>query len=266
MGTLIKLIIAIGAIVVAFKINVILGIFAIIFVIYYLYTSNYSEYLAMRANALYNNGDTEQALLYYKKAVSRKTHKFDTVLGYAMLLLRTGNPNDALEQVNYVLSFSNLVRDIKLRAKQIRSLINYKLGDVDEALLEATELFEDGYTTSDMHCIVGLYMIEAKKPWDEVLAFCEKAYDYDADNRDILDNYLVALIKTGNLEKAKEILAELLRLAPKFVEAHYHGAMLYNKLGDNKKAKELLEKIPDCKRTYMTTVSEEEIKELKERI
>ena len=114
-----------------------------------------------------------------------------------------------------------------------------------------------------MHCIIGLFMIEAKKPWDKILAFCEKAYDYDEDNRDIVDNYLVALIETGNLEKAKELSDKLIEMAPQFVEAYYHSALLYKKLGDNKKALELLEKTPDCKRTYMTTVSEKDIEVLK---
>ena len=263
MGTLIKIVAGGAAIYFAFKINIIFGLIVIAALLLFIYTTYYSQYMAMRANAIYNNGDAELAIKYYKKAIASKNHKFDTVLGYAMLLLRTGNPDEAMKQVNYVLSYSNLKKEIKLRAKQIRSLINYKLGETDEALEEANELFEDGYTTSDMHCIIGLFMIEAKKPWDEILAFCEKAYDYDEDNRDIVDNYLVALIETGNLEKAKELSDKLIEMAPQFVEAYYHSALLYKKLGDNKKALEILEKTPDCKRTYMTTVSEKDIEVLK---
>lgn len=262
MGTLLNVILVAVAAVFAFRVHWALGIIFIVVIAILLWKSKYSEFMAGRGNAEFNKGNTELAISYYKKAISKKNTKYTTIVGYANILLRVGKPEEALEQVNRVLGVSNLVKDAKKLAKQTRVLINYKLGEYDEAYDEAVELFEDGYTTSNMYCIVGLMMIVCKKSAEETLEFCEKAYDYDADSRDIVDNYLLALINSGEYEKAKEISEKLIELAPTFVEAYYHSAMLYKKLGDNKKAKEFLTHISECNRTYMTTVSEKEIEDL----
>ena len=57
---------------------------------------------------------------------------------------------------------------------------------------------------------------------------------------------------------------EMIEKFPTFTEAYYHGAVVSLKSGDREKAKELINLIDEkCKRTYLTTVSEEEIESLK---
>ena len=53
---------------------------------------------------------------------------------------------------------------------------------------------------------------------------------------------------------------------PSFVEAYYHSALIAEALGDTKRALEYLDKVDGCVRSAMTTVSEEQICELKERL
>lgn len=263
MGILIKaLIIAIGAYF-AFKMDIAFGFGFLLLALVYLYFSNYSNLMTGRANAEYTNKNYEKALFYFEKAIKRGRPSLITHTGYALMLLRCGKPKEALERINGVLSTMNLPQNIKLQAKQIRALINYHLGEWDEAYEEASELYEDGYQTSNMRALLGLLKISVNVPAEEALSFCEDAYDYDSDNRDILDNYLIALINSNKLDKAEEISEELLGIAPDFVESYYHSALLYQKLGDKKHAKELLGKIADCDRNNMTTVSESEIENLK---
>ncbi|MGN1115602.1 MAG: hypothetical protein ACI4TH_03455, partial [Candidatus Ornithomonoglobus sp.] len=63
--------------------------------------------------------------------------------------------------------------------------------------------------------------------------------------------------------EAKKISDKVLEKQPKFVEAWYHGAQIDNKLGDYDGALEKIEKIKDCNRSFMTTVSEDEVEALK---
>jgi tetratricopeptide (TPR) repeat protein len=113
-----------------------------------------------------------------------------------------------------------------------------------------------------MYCLIGLLMIAKNAPMDETLEFCEAAYDYDSDNRDNIDNLLVCYLKTNNFEKAQELADDLTETYPSFVEGWYHSAQVYAGLGDNKKALECIGKAKESDRTYLTTVSEDEIESL----
>lgn len=263
MNALIYFIIIILAIVFAFKIHYILGIIFIASIAFYIYHNYYSSFLAARANAEYSNGNCELALEYYKQAVKKGKPSYSTFSGYSLMLLRSGEPEKALDEINKVLSSLNLPLNIKQQSKQIRALINYKLGNFKDSYEEALELYEDGYTISAMRGLLGMIMLTAEDNQEKVLAFCEEAYDYDSDNRDIVDNYLLALINMNKLEEAKEVSKKLIDMAPNFAESYYHSAILHKALGENQKAKELLEKISECKMSYMTTVSEKEIEDLK---
>lgn len=263
MNVLFYAIIIILAAIFAFRIHYILGIIFIALTVFYLYRSNYHSIMSGRGNAEYNKGNKELALEYYEKAIKKGAPTRNTFINYSMMLLRCGEPKKALEEINKVLSALKLPIDVKQRAKQVRSIINFKLGNIDEAYDEALEIYEDGYTISLMRGLLGLLMLNAEKDSDKVLEFCENAYDYDSDNRDIADNYILALINSNKFEEAKAIAEILLEKEPYFLEAYYHGALVYKALGENNKAKELLEKTVDCKTSYMTTVSEKEIEELK---
>ena len=266
MNPLVSLIITIVAAVFAFRINTYLGVGFVVVAIAYIYLSNRANLIVGKANAAYSMGDKEGAVEYYKNAVSVAKKNPTILAGYALMLLRCEQPDEALSQINNVLSTMNLPQSIKLQAKQIRALINHRLGNYDDAYEEGLDVFESGHTTSAMRGLLGLLMISAEKDDDKTLKFCEDCFDYDADNRDILDNYLLILTKTKNYDKAKEISDLLLENTTDFPESFYHSAQLYIALGDKKKADELLKKTDDCKFTYMTTVTKEEIEALKSQL
>ncbi len=250
----------------AFKSSFILGIIFIALVVLYFYFTKYDFFMSKKGNIEYSNGNLDNALLYYKKAVSKGKASPITRINYAMMLLRSGDPEKALKEIDTVLSVSGMSVDVKHSAKQVRSVINYKLKNFDEAYEEALEIYEEGHTISIMRCIVGLLMLTVEKDNEKVLNFCEEAYDYDSDSRDIVDNYLLALINSNKLEEAKKISEELIDMAPEFLEGYYHRALLYKALGENEKAKELLDKTENCKTSYMTTVSKEEIEALRKEL
>lgn len=247
------------------KVNALIGLLCFVGVIYFILKKSYPAYMCARANAEFLKKNYQKAFRMYEKAYKSKNRKFTVDLAYSQALLRYGMPEKALDVLDKIL-YLRLTNEIKFPAKQTRSLIYYKLGRTQEAYEEAKELFEDGYTTSNMYCLVGLMMLANNESIDETLAFCEKAYDYDNENRDIIDNLLVCYIKTNNLEKAKELSDIIIKEHPTFVEAWYHAAQVSYMLGDNKKAYEYLENIKNCERSFLTTVSEEDVENFKSKV
>lgn len=258
-----SIILAALAVYFAFRINIIFGALFTAAAAVYAYFKYRPRFAAGKADAAYSMGDTEGAVEYYKKAVSMAKNSPDILCGYALMLLRCGHPEEALEQMNMLLSSLNLPLNIKLQAKQIRAMINYRLKSFDDAYEEATDVYESGITTSAMRGLLGMLMLASEKDDGKTLSFCEECFDYDADNRDILDNYLLILTKTGSLGRAKEISDMLLKNTSDFPEAFFHSAQLFIAMGDKEKALELLDKADSCKFSCMSTVTKDDFDALR---
>ena len=248
------------------QINSLLGLIALVLTLAYIIYVNMPAFysIKLKGNKEINDGDMEKGLKAYEKAYKTKRASASVCLSYGMLLLRCGHPEESLTIFNSIILYSNAKPNIKNQAKQYRTLNYYKLGQVDEALEEAQEIFES-YKNTVSYGLLCYLKLATNQPIDEVLSLCEEAYDYNADDRDIVDNLALANIKKGNIEKAKELCDAMLEKFPAFTEAYYHGAICYSKLGNNEKAKELLDMIgTNCSRTFLTTVSVEDIERLKE--
>ncbi len=215
---------------------------------------------AMLGNNAFANGDVEKAMEFHKKAADRG--KPENKITYALLLMRTGNFREAEGILNSIILYGGVKSNVKYTAKAYRCMIYEKTDRLDEAIEDAEEIFESFKNTAT-YGIVG-YLRQCKG--DAALEFCKEAYEYNSDDRDICDNLAVAYLRTGDLDKAEEITAKLREDFPQFVEGFYHSAITALKKGDKKAAAECLESIDDCKRTAMTTVSEEEIEKLREEI
>ena len=265
MTNLIYFILGIVVIYFTFKQSILLGVIALAAGIGIIAGILYPKIVIGKANEKFNNGDFKAALRDYKKIIDKGRADIDLRITYASLLMRSDEPQQALEEINKILKYKFDAKK-KYLAKQTRAMINYRLGNMQEAREEIDEIFEDGYKTSNTYCIVGFFMLLMNEPIEETLKFCEEAYDYDDENRDIVDNLLVCYMKTKQYDKAKEVSDKLIALAPQFVEGYYHGALLHEAMGDFKTAKEYAGKIKDCKRTVMTTIPVEDVEKLIKRL
>ena len=246
------------------KINSLLGLIALFLTLTYIIYVNVPTFYSIKGNKAINDGDIKRALKLYEKAYKTKRASASVCMSYGVLLLRCGQPEESLTILNNIILNSNAKPNMKIEAKQYRTLNYYKLGQIDEALEEAQEIFEK-YKNTVSYGLLCYLKLATNQPIDEVFQLCEEAYDYNADDRDIVDNLAWAFIKKGDFEKARELCDMMLEKFPAFTEAYYHGAICYSKLGNVEKAKELLELIDtNCRRTYLTTVSVDEIKELKQ--
>ncbi len=245
------------------QINSFLGLISLFLTLAYIIYVNVPTFYSIKGNRAMNDGDIEKALEAYEKAYKTKRASASVCMSYGVLLLRCGRPDESLTVFNNLILNPATKPKLKNEAKQYRTLNFYKLGQVEDALEEAQEIF-DGYKNTVSYGLLCYLKLATNQPIDEVFPLCVEAYEYNSDDRDIVDNLALAYIKKGDFEKAKELCDLMLEKFPAFTEAYYHGAVCYSKLGNTKKAKELLELIDtNCKRTYLTTVSVEEVQQLK---
>lgn len=245
-------------------VNPIIGAIVLIAVLAYAIYAYMPTFYASKGNKAFNDGDFKEAVKQYKKCMDTKHPKLNHRINYAYMLMRVGEFDEAERVLDYILRFKSVKPQMKNMARQNRCMVYYKQGRLDEAIEDAEEAFNNGYKTSAMYAMLGYFKLLKDPASDETLNFCLEAYDYDADFRDIKDNLSLVYYNRGEYEKAKKISDEIIAEAPKFVEAYYHGAQIAVKLGEYQKAKEYLEKIPECRWSDMTTVTREQVKELEQ--
>ncbi|MCX7714428.1 MAG: tetratricopeptide repeat protein [Clostridia bacterium] len=258
-------ILAIFIILVCFWVNKLFGVAVLgLFIIYAGY-SFIPHIYAFKASTALSKGSEEDALKLYEKAYRTGRANLLIKVSYSYILIKTGNPEKAEAILNEILQNKRLPEAKRNLAKQNRCMAIYSQGRLEEAMEEAETLFEN-YKNTVMYAMLGYFKLLANQDLDEILKFCLEAYEFNSDDRDILDNLSIAYYKKGEYEKAREISDKLLKMAPRFIEAYYHGAQIAEKCGETEYALELLEKIKDCNRSYLTTVSEEEILKYTEKL
>lgn len=250
---------------VAWKTNWLLGIAATLFIIAILFYMSLPELYKSKGRKAFSVADYEGSKRWFEKAVKTGRAKIDTAMEYSYVLLRTGDVDDAERVVSNVLA-RKVSDKYKGRAIIQRCMCYYKQGNLQEALDDAMELYDDGFRSIMLYGMIGYFKILDAPMSEDTMNFCLEAYDYDNENRDICDNLAICYYNRGKYDEAKEIADKLITENNKSVEAWYHSAQIDNKLGLYKEALEKLEKTADCNRSYMTTISVEEIEDLKAEI
>ena len=245
-----------------FKFNLSTGIIVTAISLGYVVYARIPSVYVMLGNRAYTKDDNEKAVEYYEKAMATGRAKASAGITYVLMLMRMGRLDKALSVTDSIIASRKTKIQEKYILKEYRSLIYFKQGNREEALEDAKEIFEN-YKNTTIYGLLGYLKLACGEPLEETMEFCLEAYDYNSDDRDIVDNLVLAYYKNGDYEKAEELAKELVEMSPSFVEAYYHSALVAKALGKTEEAKEFLEHIDDCIRTALTTVSEEEIEELR---
>ncbi len=219
----------------------------------------------IKGKKAFSEADYKSAKAMYQKAVKTGRANTDILMEYSYILLRTGDVDEAAQVANNVLCH-RIKPEFRGRAVIQRCMCYYKQGNLEEALADATELYDDGYRSIMLYGMLGYFKLLQSPDSDETFDFCKEAYDYADDDRDICDNMLICYYNRGEYEKAKEISDTVLEKSPKFVEAWYHAAQIDDKLGLYEDALEKIRKTDECNRSFMTTIPEDDVVKLKEEI
>ncbi len=213
---------------------------------------------ASRGSSAYRKGDLAKATMLYKKAYDTKRASLVVKLNYAQIVLRDGRPEEAEKIFDEILLDPKLVANKKNMVRQCRCMAYIKQNKAEQAIAEAEELLAT-YKNSELYAIIGYAMILAERPKEETLKVCEEAYEYNEDNRDIADNYALALINAQEYEEAIEVCDKVIKSNRFFPEGRYHKALALSKLGRLEQMHEELDLLEDCDFGYLTTVTDEEI-------
>ncbi len=208
------------------------------------------------------DGNNNKAVSLYKTASHMFGGNNQYKTEYALVLMRLGEYEAAEKILNAIILDRSIPKKDKINAKTYRAMAYHKEGRTEEAIEEMQELYETAKTTA----VYGLLGYLKQLDGSSALDFCLEAYDYNSDDRDICDNLIIAYIREGEFEKADEIAGNLREKYPRFVEGFYHSAQLEMKKGNKTKALEYLDKTAECKRSKLTTVSEEEIEKFRKEI
>ena len=263
--TILYVLAAVAAVFFAFQINVWAGIALVAIILgagiyYYI-----PRYYAAKGNQAYAAGDDEAAYRWYKKSYETGRTTVLMKSSYAYILMRTGREDEAEKVLDPIIRVKSLDPKKRNAAKQQRCMVYYRQGRMDEAIEETQALFDEGYINSNVYGMLGYFKLLRGDDINETLKICEDAYEYNKDNRDILDNLAICYYRLGRYEDAERISDEMFENYT-FVEGCYHGAQIAMALGKYDRAEEILAKLPECKRSAMTTVTEEQIEELREEI
>ncbi len=249
----------------SYKLNLFLGIALTLAVLCLGIYKYMPVFLQFKSRKYSFDGDYKTARDILKKASDRPNATDDVKMEYSYILMRTGQFEEAEQIINNILS-KPVDKSLRGRAILQRCLCYYKQNNLSEALEDAYALYNDGFRSMTLYGLLGYFKVLDNPRAQETFDFCLEAYEYASDDRDICDNLLICYYNRGEYQKAKEISDSVLENNPKFVEAWYHAAQIDVKLGDYKSAKEKLDKIEDCNRSYMTTISIEEVNSLMEEV
>lgn len=221
-----------------------------------------SLYFVIGANKAYSAGNNDSALKKYNLAAKLPMASASTKLMHALMLMRCGKFAEAERILSEIVLTPNAKPQTVFSAKAYRCMARQKQGKTEDAAEEAEELFEVCKNTVTYGMVGYLRQLGGGAE----LEFCREAYEYNRDDRDICDNLTVAYIRSGDLDNAEKLAERLRQNFPDFAEAFYHSAQIALKKGDKSTAEKYIGRLEECHFTAMTTVTEQEINELKEEI
>lgn len=214
----------------------------------------------IKGSRAYNAKDYTTALEQYRKAIQVKSVNAGAIRGYILIELKKGDANKANEYLNKVLK-ERTFKDSELLSLNIsKSLILWKLGNVDEALNHLKNLLDKNESVYIYETLTTLLLVTGKI--EESLEVINQGLEYDENNNILRSNFGEANFKLGQPEVAEEIFSTLVEENIAFVEPYYFYAILLKQKGDNDKAVELLEKAVDTSDSLLTTVSKDDVTKL----
>ena len=210
------------------------------------------------ARRCFDTGDMETARMRIAKAVAAEPDNSILRASCGFMYLKMGSPVDAERMLNVALSVAKTPVE-KYNAQTITALLLWKKGQLDDAIALLESVMEH-YKTTTTYSTMGFFMV-ARGDVYKALAFNREAYEFNANNPVILDNYGSALLMAGQLEEALKIYEALMPKKPTFPDAYFNHGKLLEALGRNEDALAMYNTAASRKFWYTSTITREEVDE-----
>jgi Flp pilus assembly protein TadD len=249
-------IILVAAIIFAFKTHFLLGIALVLLLLGFAIFRARANYYAFRGTNLFSKGEYEQALVWFKKAYDSKPCPEAHQIGYAYILMRTGNAKQA-EQILKQLQQTMNNKDNRIRAQCNLATSYWLQGRKEECLVLLEEVFEL-YKNSLIYGNLGYFKI-LNGDVEAALAFNLESYAYNSDDKTIIDNLALNYYLLGQIEQAEEIFAQLMPKSPNFADPHYYYALTLKQQGKTEEAIEQIQVALGKDLAFITPITRDEI-------
>lgn len=203
-------------------------------------------------------GNEAEAKKLYEEAFVAGLDKSKPLLGYAILLIRSGDYQHAVEVLRRVEKASDLKPDQRTQMLVHYAISMWKLGNLDRALEILWQLYQK-QPTAYIYSTLGFLLIEQGDA-EEALKFNQEAYEYDEADPIFLDNLAQTYYRLlGDKEKAKPLFEKALALKPTAIDTNYFLAQYDLEAGDKAAALEKLTTSAEGRFSPLNYVNKEDI-------
>ena len=213
----------------------IIFLFVILVLIFVAFYALRPAWYTGRGNAELMKGNTEKALGLFEKGASFPNAKPPQQIGYAYLLMKTGDPKKAEQVLEAALAKT------KPGIPRMQGLLNlatsyWLQGRRDEAVAKL-EAVHGEYKNTTVYANLGYFKL-LHGDLEEALAINKEAYEYNDGDVSILDNLAQTYYMLGRYEEAAEWYAKTVAKKPKHAESYYYYALTLQQLGKPEEALE----------------------------
>lgn len=244
--------------IIAFRLHTLLGWGLIIVMAGGMVYASRSSYYTIRGSSAFMADQFEQALAWYRKAYASKPCPEKHQIGYAYLLMRTGESEQA-EAVLQKLLGRSANHEIKMQARCNLATAYWLQGKRHESVKELEGVFEQ-YKNTLVYGNLGYFKL-MHVDLNESLEFNLEAYAFNSDDQTILDNCALNYYMLGEMTEAEAMFEKLMSKSPKRAEPYYYYALTLKKLGKKEEAAEQIKQALGKDLSFLTTVTRIEITE-----
>ena len=208
-----------------------------------------------------SKGDRESAMRLYEEAISEGLDDPRYILGYSVLLLRSGQYQKARELLVKIQNSPLLKEDQKTTLYVNYAVCVYRLGEIQKAI-ELLERQHEKKPCGLIYETLGYLYVDTENK-EKALAFNEEALAYDDDDAIVLDNMAQTYYRLLQDRKtAKEYFLRAIGRKANQIDTLYFLAKYDVEEGNKEEAREKLENILKASFSPLNYATPERIREL----
>lgn len=212
------------------------------------------NYLGSLAYYKHARGDYKEAERLYELAVKKGLNKIEKLGTYAVLVMRNGEFERALDMFNKMI-LMHPKKELRLKIRQNRAIANIKLGNIEAARIALEDIHKSNRTKKVYQSLGYLYALTNDKKSE---SYNLEAYDYDEYDTVILDNLTQHYINNNDYLNARIYAEKALDLNNNLIDVLYHLALIEEHDKNKDKAKEYANSMMDAEISALNDVSIEE--------
>lgn len=212
--------------------------------------------LAVIAQIVYANYKPSLGLKIYDIAYKIGKLNFKNSSMYAYINLKNGNI-DLADKIYNLIRLTGMKPDQKLALKASHALVYWKRGETDTAIEMLEQVVDDAPSTTSYGSLGYIYICDGQL--QKALELNKKAYEFNSDDVIIIENLALTYFKLGEMENARIYYEKLMEKEPMLADCLFEYGQFLAKCGDLQQALKYYKMALDCKFTFMTVVTRNDI-------